>query len=107
MCSTPIRWYTKGRKDSPDGWYHRCELAPARREPGTLVRPGAALEGHPHAGGQVRCLQSQGLGLAISTALCADGASVLMVAREEEKLAEAAAGLRRRPPYFLKPVGGY
>lgn len=37
---------------------------------------------------------SQGLGLAISTALCADGASVLMVAREEEKLAEAAAGLQ-------------
>ena len=37
---------------------------------------------------------SQGLGLAISTALSADGANVLMVAREEEKLAEAAAGLR-------------
>ena len=35
---------------------------------------------------------SQGLGLAISTALCTDGASVLMVARDEQKLAEAAAG---------------
>ena len=31
---------------------------------------------------------SQGLGLAISTALCADGASVLMAAREEEILEE-------------------
>ena len=37
---------------------------------------------------------SQGLGLAISTALCTDGASVLMVARDEQKLAEAAAGLQ-------------
>ena len=37
---------------------------------------------------------SQGLGLAISTALCTDGASVLMVARDEQKVAEAAAGLQ-------------
>ena len=37
---------------------------------------------------------SQGLGLAIASALAVDGASVLMVARTEEKLAEAAVGVQ-------------
>jgi 3-oxoacyl-[acyl-carrier protein] reductase len=37
---------------------------------------------------------SQGLGLAIATALAVDGAKVLMVARDERNLAEAAAGVR-------------